>query len=259
MPPQGGNPSAGRQAVKNVVLLKAGDAAAQVRMSSGDYDRWFLQTLGLSAYRFDIIQAHRGEKLPEDLSGYDAVMMTGSPLSVTQREPWMERAAEFMVNAAERGLPVLGVCFGHQLLAHAYGGQVGRNPLGREIGTVEVQLTAQGRADPLFHGLPERLAVQTTHEDIVVQLPAQATVLAGNANTAVQALAFRPHVRGVQFHPELQEDTMRAVIQARAEGLEAEALRRGQPAGERVPRLLAGVAPTPVGPRILTNFLERFS
>ncbi|WP_225410858.1 glutamine amidotransferase [Stigmatella hybrida] len=259
MAPQGGNPGSGRWAVKNVVLLKAGDAATAVRRSAGDYDRWFLQTLGLSGYRFDILPAHQGAKLPEDLSGYDAVMMTGSPLSVTRLEPWMERAAEFMVNAADRGLPVLGVCFGHQLLAHAYGGRVGRNPQGREIGTVEVQLTKQGREDALFHGLPERLAVQATHEDIVVEAPTGATVLAGNANTAVQALAFRPHVRGVQFHPEVQVDTMRALIQARSEGLEAEALARGQPAGERVPRLLAGVAPTPAGPRILANFLERFS
>ncbi|MDC0709645.1 glutamine amidotransferase [Stigmatella sp. ncwal1] len=245
--------------MKNVVLLKAGDAAAPVRRSVGDYDRWFLQTLGLSGYRFDIIPSHQGAQLPVDLSGYDAVIMTGSPLSVTQLEPWMERAAAFMMDAADRGLPVLGVCFGHQLLAHAHGGRVERNPLGREIGTVEVLLTAQGQEDPLFHGLPSRLAVQATHEDIVVEPPSGATVLAGNANTAVQALAFRPHVRGVQFHPEVQPDAMRALIEARAERLEAEAIARGQPAGERVPRLLAGIMPTPAGPRILTNFLERFT
>ncbi|ADO74068.1 glutamine amidotransferase [Stigmatella aurantiaca] len=245
--------------MKTVVLLKAGDAALPVRLTAGDYDRWFLQTLGLSGYRFDVIPAHQGAKLPADVSGYDAVMMTGSPLSVTRLEPWMERAAAFMMGAADRGIPVLGVCFGHQLLAHAHGGRVDRNPLGREIGTVEVLLTDPGREDPLFHGLPVRLAVQATHEDIVVEPPSGATVLAGNANTAVQALAFRPHVRGVQFHPEVQPSTMRALIEARAERLEAEAIARGQPPGERVPRLLAGIQPTPAGPQILTNFLERFS
>jgi GMP synthase (glutamine-hydrolysing) len=245
--------------MKTVLLLKAGEAAASVRLLVGDYDRWFQQTLGLSGYRFDIVHAHQGVKLPEDVSGYDAVMMTGSPASVTQLEPWMERAAAFMVEAAERDIPVLGVCFGHQLLAHAYGGRVVRNPLGREIGTVEVELTAQGQADPLFRGVPRRFAVQATHEDLVPETPEGTVALAGNANTAIQALAFRPCSRGVQFHPEIQPDTMRALVQARAERLEADAVARGQSAGERVPRLLAGIAPTPYGRQILVNFLEHFT
>lgn len=246
-------------AVKNVLLLKAGDAAPSVRLSVGDYERWFLQTIGLSGYRFDIRPVHRGAPLPASADGYDAVMMTGSPLSVTQLAPWMERAAAFMVEAGEQGVPVLGVCFGQQLLAHAYGGRVTRNPQGRETGTVEVTLTQEGRQDPLFDGLPERFAVQATHEDIVSQLPEGARVLAGNANTAAQALAFRPNVRGVQFHPEAPPDAMRAVILARQEGLEKDAVARGAAPGERVPRLLAGISPTPAGPRILVNFLERFT
>jgi GMP synthase (glutamine-hydrolysing) len=245
--------------MKNVLLLKAGEAAASVRLSVGDYDRWFLQTVGLSGYRFDIIAVHQGAKPPEDTTGYDAVMMTGSPASVTQLDPWMERASEFMVNAAERGTPVLGVCFGHQLLAHAYGGRVVRSPLGREIGTVEVELTAEGRTDPLFRGMAPRLAVQTTHEDMVLEPPQGTVVLASNQHSAIQALAFRPCSRGVQFHPEVQADAMRALIQARAEKLEAEATARGHAPGERVPRLLAGIAPTPSGRQILVNFLEHFT
>jgi GMP synthase (glutamine-hydrolysing) len=246
-------------AVKNVLLLKAGDAAHSVRLSVGDYERWFLQTIGLSDYRFDILPVHREAPLPASADGYDAVMMTGSPLSVTQPAPWMERAADFMVEAGERGIPVLGVCFGQQLLAHAYGGRVTRNPQGRETGTVEVALTEEGRKDPLFEGLPERFAVQATHEDIVSLLPEGARVLAGNANTVAQALAFRPNVRGVQFHPEAPTEAMRAIILARQEGLERDAVARGATPGERVPRLLAGITPAPAGRRILVNFLERFT
>lgn len=245
--------------MKNVLLLKAGETAASVRLLVGDYDRWFLQTLGLSGYRFDVLAAFQDAKLPANAAGYDAVMMTGSPASVTRLEPWMERSAALMVGAAERGIPVLGVCFGHQLLAHAYGGRVARSPLGREIGTVDVELTPAGRADPLFTGLPSRIAVQATHEDFVPEPPPGAAVLAGNAHTATQALAFRPSARGVQFHPEIQPDAMRALVQARAENLEAEATARGLAPGERVPRLLAGIAPTPYGRQILVNFLEHFT
>ncbi|MBN8466026.1 glutamine amidotransferase [Corallococcus exiguus] len=245
--------------MKNVLLLKAGDAATSVQLSVGDYERWFLQTIGLSGQRFDILPVHKGAPLPKDAKGYDAVMMTGSPLSVTQREPWMERAGAFMVEAGEQGIPVLGVCFGQQLLAEAYGGKVTRNPNGRETGTVEVTLSPEGRADPLFTGLPERFAVQETHEDIVSRLPEGATVLAGNANTANQALAFRPNVRGVQFHPEMPTDAMRAVILAREDKLESLGRDQGIPEGEYVPRLLSGIAPTPHAHRVLMNFLEHFT
>ncbi|WIG99004.1 glutamine amidotransferase [Myxococcus sp. SDU36] len=245
--------------VKNVLLLKAGDAAASVRVSIGDYDRWFLQTIGHSGYRFDVVPVHQGAPLPTRAEGYDAVMMTGSPLSVTAPAPWMRRAADFMVEAGERGTPVLGVCFGQQLLAHAYGGSVSRNPQGRETGSVEVTLTEAGKQDPLFDGVPERFTVQATHEDIVSNLPDGARVLAGNANTAAQALAFRPNVRGVQFHPEAGVDTLRAVIEARREGLERASVARGAAPGEHVRQLLAGLTPSPAGRRILLNFLERFS
>ncbi len=246
-------------AVKNVLLLKAGDAAAAVRASVGDYEQWFLQTIGLSGHRFDILPVHLGAPLPSRADRYDAVMMTGSPSSVTALAPWMERAAAFMVEAAERGTPVLGVCFGQQLLAHAYGGRVSRNPQGQETGSVQVTLTEAGRKDPLFDGIPERFTAQATHEDIVSHLPDGAQVLAGNANTATQALAFRPNVRGVQFHPEASVEAMRAVIEARRASLEQSAVACGAAPGEHVQRLLAGLTPSPAGRRILLNFLERFS
>ncbi|WP_257460704.1 glutamine amidotransferase [Archangium lipolyticum] len=245
--------------MKNVLLLKAGDAAHSVRLGVGDYEHWFVESLAPGGCRFDILHVHRGARLPDSAAGYDAVMMTGSPASVTQPEPWMERAAEFMLGAAAHGVPVLGVCFGHQLLAHAHGARVVRNHHGREIGTVEVSLSEEGRQDPLFDGLPERFVVQATHEDIVEQAPTGANVLAGNANTPVQALAFGPLIRGVQFHPEVHPAAMRALILARAEKLEVEARARGHGCGERVPRLLAGIAPSPAGQRILRNFVERFT
>lgn len=244
---------------RNVLLLKAGDAAASVRLGAGDYDRWFIETLGLTDYRFVTVPAHLGAGLPADAGVYDAILVTGSPLSVTQPQPWMVQLAHYLREAAERRVPILGVCFGHQLLAHAYGARVVRNVRGREVGTVQVELTSEGREDPLFQGLPTSFAVQATHEDIVEAPPAGSRVLAFNANTALQALAFRPHVRGVQFHPELSPAALGALVGARAQRLEEEALALGLPPGERVPRILAGLTPTPAGPHILRNFLRHFA
>ncbi len=241
--------------MKTVLLLKTGTVAAPLMLQAGDYDRWFARAFG-SRCRLTIVQLHLRQRPPRPAPRYDAVVMTGSSLSVTALEDWMKRAAEDLLSAAARRVPVLGVCFGHQLLGHAYGGRVVRNPAGRETGTVDVSLTPEGEEDPLFQGLPRRFAVQATHEDIVDRVPAGATPLAYNANTSFQAARFARGVWGVQFHPELSPGAMHALISTRAERLDAEGVARGLPRGERVRQLFSRLAPSPAGPRILSNFLD---
>ena len=245
--------------MRNVLLLKAGDANNAVRNALGDYDRWFVQTIGQSGHRFDVLHAHLNQALPENPKAYDAIIMTGSPLSVTEPAEWMRRSADFMRESAEQKVPVLGVCFGQQLLAWSFGARIVKNPQGREIGTITVALTKRGQVDPLFKDLPGEFSVQATHEDIVEQEPEGVERLAHNANTSVQAIAAGRFIRGVQFHPEAQPETMSSLIKARAEKLELEGTARGLAPGERVTRLLAGVRPTPFGRAILMNFLQNFS
>lgn len=242
---------------KSVLMIKAGEAAESIRTEVGDYDRWFQVALGGEGLaRFDIVRPYAGQALPRDVRAYDAVLMTGSPLSATRPEPWMRAAGDYLLDAAEKRVPVLGVCFGHQVLGMALGVDVVRNPAGREIGTVEVALTADGLEDPLFDGVPARLPTQTTHEDIVPEVPRGARLLAGNEASAVQALAMGRYLRGVQFHPELSAEGVKSVIRSREEKID----REGEAAGERgrARRLLDGVRPSPYGRRILENFLTRF-
>jgi GMP synthase (glutamine-hydrolysing) len=239
--------------VKRVLLLKAGNVQPPLLISHGDYERWFQRALG-DLCRLQLAQVQLNERLPR-VTEFDAVIMTGSPLSVTSPEPWMYPAGEYMLEAAARRVSVLGVCFGHQLLAHALGVSVIRHPGGREIGSVELRLTVAGLKDPLFEGLPQWLWVQTTHEDVVASLPAGASALAGNAHTSLQAFSHGPHLRGVQFHPEMDAAIMSALIRARQDRLEAES--REDP-GARVPRLLAGLRGTAGTERILHNFVTAF-
>lgn len=245
--------------MKNVLILKSGTANPGVRTRLGDYDQWFVQTLGPSGVRFQIVQAYAGERLPHDVTAYDGLIMTGSPLSVTELAPWMEEAGEYMLNAAAKRVPVLGVCFGHQLLAHMYGTPVRKNPRGREIGSIECTLTAAGREDPLFEGISASFAVQATHEDVVDGVPSEAELLAHNDNTRNQAFRVGDYVRAVQFHPEIDSATMKALIEARTSKLEAEAERLGRDPKERLRGLYAGLRPTPHGPRILENFVRYFA
>ena len=243
--------------MKRVLLLKAGDAANPVRLAVGDYERWFqLATAG--ATRLEVRRVSQRERPPCSLKGYDAVIMTGSPASVVKPAEWMLRAAELLKKAGDAGLPVLGVCFGHQLLGFAYGSRVILNPNGREIGSVQVELTPQGRIDPLFRGLPRIFWIQTTHEDIVEALPIGACVLAFNQQTRIQALALGHNVRGVQFHPEMDAEMMTVLVKSRAAILETEARRCGQAPGQWTRRLLAGIRPARAGRRILLNFLRNF-
>lgn len=244
--------------MKNVLILKSGTANPTVSGRLGDYDRWFVQTLGAPGHRFEVAHAYLGQKLPR-AQDYDALIMTGSPLSVTDLAPWMLKTAEYLREAADAGMPVLGVCFGHQLLAHAYGGTVRKNANGREIGTITCALTDAGAKDPLFDGITPRFEVQATHEDIVDEWPDEVELLASNANTTNQAFRVGRNVRAVQFHPEIDAATMKALIEARTRSLEAEATAKGVDPKERVRSLYAGIRATPHGPKILANFIRHFA
>ncbi len=219
----------------NVLILKAGETSGPLKAQHGDYDAWFMRALSRPDRRFEVVAAYQGEQLPR-ARDYDAIIMTGSPKSVTRLEPWMEPAGAYLIEAAEDGVPVLGVCFGHQLVAHLLGARVEQSPAGRELGTITCTLTPEGRADPLFADVEDTFEVQATHEDAVVGDSERLVVLASNAHTRNQAFRAGTRLWCVQFHPEADDATMRTLVECRG----------GQ----------AEVRATPAGPRILSNFLD---
>lgn len=188
----------------------------------GDYPAWFSRALGRE---LPVLRAHAGERLQQGLDRVrpQGIIVTGSPLSVTEQAPWMSQLGEDLLRLGAQGTQVLGVCFGHQLLARAAGGNVVVNPEGREIGTVRVQLTGAGRRDPLFAwaGAGE-IEVHATHCDAVDPLPPSATLLASNENCAAQAFRLSETLAGVQFHPELWAEAMRDLILSRRDALASE-------------------------------------
>ncbi|MEZ4374725.1 MAG: glutamine amidotransferase [Polyangiaceae bacterium] len=176
--------------------------------------------------------------LPRDLAG---VIVTGSAAHLTDQEPWMLRGLEWLRSLTDAGTPVLGICFGHQMLGEALGGRVDRNPRGREIGSVQVRVSAP---HPL---LPERqLMANMTHLDSIVELPPRAKVLATTDLEPFAAVEFAPRVWGVQFHPEVDGEVMRDYISARMAALGQEGLN-----GEQI---LADAKDTPESAAVIERF-----
>jgi GMP synthase (glutamine-hydrolysing) len=233
--------------VRRVLVVKTGTTLAQLRPHRGDYEDWIVEGLGLPWGRIELAVVYEGEALPES-SVPAGVVVTGSSALVSAREPWSERAAAWLREAVTAGTPLLGICYGHQLLAHALGGRVGRNPRGREIGTVVVELQAAAREDPLLGALPAALKVQATHVESVLELPSGARLLASSAIDPHQAFACGERAWGVQFHPEFDADVIRTYLEVRreeirAEGIDPESLERE-------------IAESPHGTRLLRRFAE---
>ena len=134
---------------------------------------------------------------------------------VTERRDWSERSAAWLRDAAQAGMPLFGICYGHQLLAHALGGEVGDNPAGREMGTIGLELHPHAEHDPLFAGLPAQFAAQATHLQTVLRAPEGATVLARSSQDDCHAFRWGDRAWGVQFHPEFSATHMRGYVQAR--------------------------------------------
>jgi GMP synthase (glutamine-hydrolysing) len=170
--------------------------------SHGDSNtrRNFRRELDADLVEFDVTSG----QLPSHFD-FDGVVVTGSRASVYWDEAWIPPLVTYVSDAAERDVPVLGVCYGHQILATALGGTV--EGMGEyEIGYREVRKTTDSE---LFEGIDDRFTVFTTHSDAVTELPAGADLLAENE---YGVHAFRKgHAWGVQFHPEYDPDTARDV------------------------------------------------
>ena len=177
---------------------------------------------------------------PDEVAG---IVVSGSPARLGDAEPWMLRTEEALRQAHAAGTPILGICFGHQLLGEALGGRVAPNPRGREIGTPTLNFRAP---DVFLDGVPEEPCVVMTHLDSVVVLPSGATVLRSTPLEPNAAIRFSETTWGVQFHPEMNAETVGYYLEARRLDIAAE--------GHDVDALLAARRTSSFGTRLLERF-----
>jgi len=160
---------------------------------------------------------------PREIEAYDGFVWTGSNLTIFEDDPRVTRQIELSRQIYEAGRPQFGSCWGVQMAAVAAGGEVRKNPRGREMGFArKIMLTPEGRAHPMYDGKPPVFDGFISHLDEVTRVPAGAVLLATNEHTRVQALEVR-HKRGVfwatQYHPEYELYEMARLFIARGENL----------------------------------------
>lgn len=177
---------------------------------AGDYadmfQRLFQRHPGIQLVPYDLT---KGE-FPTALDECAAWITTGSRRSVYDDEPWIERLAAFVRAVASSDRPYVGVCFGHQMIAHALGGKVERAEVGWGVGIKEVIVP-----DPPGWLGRRSFRVLNSHADQITNLPSGATVLGGNDHCPVSLMALGPSMLGIQGHPEFEPEYVEALLRAR--------------------------------------------
>lgn len=230
--------------MQKTMIIKTGDTFPDIARSLGDFEDWIRKGMGLSADHIQVVDVARGQALPEK-TACRRVVVTGSHAMVTDLLPWSLAVEAWVPDLIQAGVPVLGICYGHQLLARAMGGSVDYHAGGLEIGTVWIERTG-AEPDLLFQGMPERFAAHVCHSQTVVRLPEGAVKLAWNGFEPCHAFRIGSCAWGVQFHPEYDESIMRAYA------VNLEAAIRGS--GNSLPQVLDQVGPAVHAARILERF-----
>lgn len=160
-----------------LLIVQTGTPPDEIASDHGDLPSWFAHLLAPWRNKISVARVFAGETLPAPDNATVAVI-TGSWDMVTERLPWSEMTAAWIREAMAIEMPLFGVCYGHQLMAHALGGEVDYHPAGREAGSKTISLSESGRGDRLLADHPAPFSAHLTHMQTVTRLPPGATVLA---------------------------------------------------------------------------------
>lgn len=194
-----------------LTLLQADYVNPSLRPLVGDLPEIFAAFFGrhseIELEVFDCV----GGRLPDRAHRSDAYVITGSRHSACDRSPWVEALKELVRECREGRGKLVGICFGHQLIVEALGGEVTRSARGWNLGIKEVALVAQR---PWMRPLPLRVRLLFNHRDQVVRLPDGAMLLAGDEACPVQMFEFAGRILALQAHPEYTVAYQEALMDA---------------------------------------------
>lgn len=194
-------------------LLECDHVDDRFRDVAGDYRDMFTALLAPRGLELVPVDACNGE-LPARPGDFEGYVCTGSRRSAYDDRPWIHDLARFVRDVAAAGVPFVGICFGHQMLAHALGGEVRQADGGWGVGP---HATVVDRAEPWMAPELTRPRLQYMHQDQVVRLPEGASVLGSADHCPVAMLRAGERMLGIQAHPEFPAAYVDALVRVRAE------------------------------------------
>lgn len=185
-------------------------------------------------------------EFPNTVDACDAYLITGSPRGVYDADPWIADLMEFIRNSYAAGKKLVGICFGHQILAHALGGHTEKSAKGWGLGMKPFSVTTQ---KPWMTKPPGSYDLYFVHQDQVLKLPAEAEQLAGNDFCPNAMFVIGNQILGVQGHPEFTEPIMQDILASKNGTISQAAFT------EAVDSLQTGIPDNDVFAQWLVNFL----
>ena len=201
--------------MRRISIITNGPGISEVKSLYGQASDWIQNVLrSYDDLEVNVVKGYEMDHLdPNDDSAW---IITGSAHSVYDDFLWIDYLKEKLKEVQKTRIPVLGICFGHQLIADTFGGKVELNKKGWEIGSCRVNLFKESEECSLFSSFSESIDVYQSHQDIVIEIPKDAILLAEN-DMGIQSFVYDEMFYGVQFHPEFTKDVMEKYLTIRYE------------------------------------------
>ncbi len=230
--------------MKKIYVIKTGTTFQSILNEYGDFENWILKNA--KSVEYEVIDINNNECLPH-IKNCLGIIITGSHSMVTEDFPWSLEMEVFIKKLITYKIPLLGICFGHQLIAKSLGADVGYSPNGLELGSVNITLNTNAKNDVLFHKMPKELYAHVVHFQSVLTLPKNAVLLASNKVENNHIFKVGTCAWGVQFHPEFDENIMKSYITEVLDSSLSASLEK---------ELLSKVKKTTYSNQIIENFLN---
>lgn len=234
--------------MKKLLIVKTGSTYESIKQMFGDFEDMLINALEIQQQSVDVFDAKDEFLVFPRPDKYAGIVILGSHDMLTFNEDWMLDLKEWILTITDTETPTLGICFGHQAMAEALGGEVDYREWGPEVGYVKVKLASDAYSDILFSSIYDKAGVYQYHSQTVKVLPKDCILLGSNNIEFYQILKYNNHMWSCQFHPEFTHEIVAEYIKHNAIQLTSEGL---DPY-----KLLNRLQPDESGKKLLKRFLE---